>query len=97
MYHHRAIDIAEGTMPRHKFLAAAALLRRRPEIAYFSREFVLKRRQREGRSQTGRGDNIMSAGVTDIGKRIVFRNQGDAWTRAADFRDKTGIESVRTP
>ena len=95
MHHHRAVDIAEGTAPRHKLLAAAALLGRRAEIPYFSRKIVLKRRKREGGSQTSRGDNVVSAGVTDIGKRIVFRYQGDAGAGAADFGDKARVESVR--
>ncbi len=97
MDHHRRIDAFEGALARHQFLAAETFLRRRAEIAHAAGQAAVEFRQGQRRAQSGRRDDVVSAGMTDAGQRVVFGQDGDGRSALlAELGGVGGVESERS-
>ena len=72
MRHQRQVRTLERPALEHHDLAAAPLLRRRAEQRHGEAEVVGDPSQREGRSDRRRRDDVVAAGVTETGQRVVL-------------------------
>ena len=71
------MDAGEGAAFEHEHLAPAALLGRRAEHADRQAELVGHRGQRQAGPDGGGGDDVVPAGVPDVGQGVVLGADGD--------------------
>jgi len=92
MHHHRRMHAVKRAPIEHKDLAGgvANFFGGRAQEADCDANLVRHLRQRERRSDAGRGDNIMAAGVTDAGQAIVFGAEGDVQRTRTEARTQRG-------
>ncbi len=96
--HHRGVDASEGTGVEQPDLAAAALLRGRADEIDRAREGIALPREREERAQRAARDEVVPAGVSDLGERVVLGEDGDLRPcAAADARAEGGGEAAEAP
>src|SRR5437870_13807400 len=90
MNHHRRMDSVERAPLEEESFAVAELFGRRADDRQRDAEIVDEVAQRDRGAEPDRGDQVVSAGVTDHGQRVVFRTDREAeWTRAGP-REKCG-------
>ncbi|WP_371801297.1 hypothetical protein OHA38_37365 [Streptomyces sp. NBC_01732] len=77
VHHHRHCHIVEGAAFEHQHLAASLLLGRGAEELHPAAEFVGDRGQRDRRARTGGADDVVPAGMADLGQRVVLRAHPD--------------------
>ena len=77
VHHHGGVDAGEGAAFEHEHLAPAALLGRGAEHADGEPELIGHRSQRQSGPDRRSGDDVVPAGVPDIGQGVVFRAYGD--------------------
>ena len=73
MDHHRRVHAGERAAVEEVHFAAAAFFGRRPDHGDGEPELVDERRQRQARADRGRGDDVVTARMTDSGERVVLR------------------------
>ena len=84
----------ERALARHQLLAAAALLGGRAEHAHAPGQPRAERREREPRADARGRDQVVAAGVADLGQRVVL---GEHARRRARSRAELGRERGRSP
>src|SRR6266850_1719857 len=78
--HHRGVYGLEDAAVDQLHLAAAALFRGRTDDLHAAlRQPVPQRSQRRPRADAGGGDDVVAAGVTDPGQRVVLAEDRDRW------------------
>jgi hypothetical protein len=70
--HECGVHTLEGSLARHQLLAATVLLGGGAQQAHTPGQPVAQARQRQRRAQAGGGDQVVSAGVPHLGKRVVL-------------------------
>ena len=88
--HHRGVHAVEVAGVDQVDLAAAALLRGRAQQHDGEVELVGDRGQPDGGAERRRGDDVVAAGVADVGQRVVLRAQRDVQRPRPGRRPKGG-------
>ncbi len=74
--HERGVDAVEGPGCGEVDLAATALLGRRAEDGEASAQLLGDRGRGEPGAEAGRADDVVAAGVPDLGQRVVLAQHG---------------------
>ncbi len=77
VHHHRRVHTLERAAFEEQHLAAAAFLRRGADDVQRHAEVVDEMLERKARADRGRRDDVVTAGVTDRGQRVVLRADRD--------------------
>ncbi len=77
VHHHREVGPVEDAAGEHQDLTAAVLLGGRPEEADGDAELVNLCGQGQGGSEGGAGDDVVTAGVPDLGEGVVLADDAD--------------------
>ena len=83
--HHGNVHIVKGALFGHFNLCAVAFFRRGSDYINLRPQFVGKLPHCNSASHRHGGDQIMSAGVPDARKCVVFCQHGNLWTRLLAF------------
>ncbi len=78
-------------------LAAAALLGRGADELDPDPEPVRLAGGHQERADIGHRDQVVTAGVTDVGKRVVFREERDRWAFRPDMGAEGGRDAAQVP
>jgi hypothetical protein len=73
VHHHRSVNAGERAALEEEDLSPAALFGRRADDAHGQVEIVDERREREAGADRGRGDDVVTARVTDARQRVILR------------------------
>ena len=84
--HHRRVDPLERARLDEPDLAAPAFLGRRSEQHDLPPDLLDDARRGEERPDPARGDEVVPAGVPDLGERVVLGEDGDARLRRTSRR-----------
>ena len=77
MDHHRNVGVGKRASFEEDDLAATPLLGRRAEDGDASAECFRERRHRQPRPEPGRGDDVVTAAVADVGQCVVLATDDD--------------------
>lgn len=91
---HRRVQAVERAALQHDDLAAAALLGRGAEHRDGQAEVVSARREGAGGADRGRGDDVVLAGVSESGQRVVLGADPDVQRPGADGRGERGRQPL---
>ena len=94
MQHHRRRDVVEGAGLEHQRLAAAGLLGGRAEQHDRHAQLVGDLGQRQRGTDRRRGDDVVPAGMTDPGQRVVLRADADDQRPAAEVGAERGVQAA---
>jgi hypothetical protein len=97
VHHHGGVDRVEGAAADHELLAATALLGRRPQDGEGAAQRLGDGGRRQPGTESGRGDDVVAAGVADPGKGVVLAAHGDGGTVGTDAGVEGGGHVVRAP
>ena len=92
MQHHRGGDVVERSGLEQQHFSAAGLLGRCAEQHHRQAEFVGHLGQRQRGADRGRGDDVVAAGMSDSGQRVVFGADPDDQRAAAEVGAKRGVQ-----
>ena len=94
VHHHRSAQTIERTLSGHEHLPSPALLGRRAEHPQPSPGVRGDRCRGDSRSQTGCGDDVVPARVTDSRQRVVLAQHGDLGPAVARCGLECGLEAI---
>ena len=92
MQHHRGGDVVEHAGLQHQHLAAAGLLGGGAEQHDRQVQLVGDLGQRQRRADRGRRDDVVPAGVSDAGQRVVLGADADDQRAAAEVGAERGVQ-----
>ena len=92
MQHHRGSDVVEGSGPEQQHLSAARLLRGRAEQRHRQPQLVGHLGQRQRGADRGSGDDVVPAGMSDPGQRVVLGADADDQRAAAEVGAERGVQ-----
>ena len=88
--HHRRVDAVEGARVDEPQLAATGLLGGRAQDGDAQAELLGHGSEREARADAGRRDDVVAAGMPDLGQRVVLDADGDVQGTGAGPADDRG-------
>ena len=94
MQHHRRRDVVEHPGLEHQRLTAAGLLGGSAQQRHRQPEFVGHLGQRQRGTHRRRRDDVVAAGVTDPGQRVVLGAHPDHQRSAAEVGAKRGVQAA---
>ena len=92
--HHRCRQAFEGSLAGHEHLPSPSLLSRRSEDADAPAGFLRHGSCCQAGAETGRGYDVVSAGVADARKRVVLTENPDLCTGGPCSCLERGLEAV---
>ena len=95
--HHGGVDAGKGPTLEEHDLAAPELLRRRAHDAHREAHVVCHPRQGNARPHGARGDDVVAAGVPDLGEQACSGRSGDDEVAAAPCVRRTPSRGRRRP
>ena len=90
MHHHRCVHAVERAAFEEEDLAASALLGWCPDDGDREAELVDERCERDRCSDCRRGDDVVTACMTDAGQRVVLRTDREVERTVADATGERG-------
>src|SRR5207245_10780331 len=84
--HHRDVHVVEAARANERDLPATALLRWGADCGELARELVHHRAHSDGCGDADHGDEVVPAGVPDLGERVVLLEDRDRWPGRATLR-----------
>ncbi len=95
MDHHRRVYTVEDAGIEHGDLAAAALFGRRADDPHRESEILGAAQERDAGPHRRGGDQIVAAGVTDFGQRVVLSADAEDHRARARLGDEGGFHPGR--
>ena len=86
MDHHRHVHVVEAARANERDLPATALLRRGADGRELARELVHHRAHPDGRGDADHRDEVVPAGMPDLGERVVLLEDRDRWPGRSTLR-----------
>ena len=93
MHHHGGVHAVEHAGIEHQDLATTTLFGRCPDDPHGKPELVGERGEGEAGADGGGRDDVVPAGMTDAGQRVVLGADGDGQRSAARGGGESGVEA----